>query len=281
MLPLLLISSIASRSSFLLTGFYWLPLTLSPSHYHTIDAAMPLLYPHLSGQTHPNLANLTSWPPHPVWLSVLFPFAHRLYNETRDRLMAWVLGVKLKKRKTRRVFWDMERFQGRLEIDWVDDNGNGVRGGELEDGDDGPAAAGAGAARNPNAQRGEENGVQIPGRLDPDEPPPLLDVLDNEAHPGPAAAAEGDANAEVDQLEEAEAATIRLTPYTFGRVIGGALILPTVSNFLGNLLLKIAIKWRLGGLQAFLGVTGRRAVGLGRGPVLIRAPELWKELDPV
>ena len=169
-----------------------------------------------------------------MWFPVLAPLVQRLYTPLRQYITRKILGIdKPPERRARRYLWDLEAFQGRLEIDF----------------------------------------------RDPDEPP-QQDEGDNQGD------RQGDQGADArDQpAEQAEGAgcqagndeaVIRVTPYSLGRVIGSALILPTVSRWMGFLLYRAATNLKVHALQRFLGLKPHRA------PTLITALDNFTDLDPV
>jgi hypothetical protein len=167
-----------------------------------------------------------------MWYPFILPIIHRLYVPFREYVTRKVLGIdKPPEQRVRRYLWDLEAFQGRLEIDFRDDD-EPIR----DNGD----------ARNQNADRAGDDQGQHAEQADAEE----AQAANNEA-------------------------VIRVTPYSLGRVIGGALILPTVSRWMGFLLYKMANGLKLYSLQHFLGLKARRSL------TLITAFDSFTDLDPV
>ena len=145
------------------------------------------------------------WPPSPTLVCALFPFVKSLYN----------LGLR---RLTRLVVNSHESPQGPLRrVEWALNDEGGAAGFlriRIQQHDDGPPA-------------NQDNAAGAP--------PPLRAAGENPDH------AEVDENA-VDENDAGVAAerTIRLTGGSIGRAIGGALILPRVSGWMGSLLLRLS-----------------------------------------
>jgi len=171
-----------------------------------------------------------------MWIPILAPVVHRFYTPLRQYITRKVLGIdKPPERRARRYLWDLEAFQGRLEIDFRDADEPNQGGGEAHDQNAQPADQPAGAQNQPAEQPEGEDGQPA----------------NNEA-------------------------VIRVTPYSLGRVIGSALIIPTVSRWMGFLLYKAATNLKINTLQRFLGLKPHRAT-----PALITALDSFSDLDPV
>lgn len=229
--PLIPIYLFTARTNFFVSFTTWWGIFLAPQ------------YTHLSADQPNNVDYLTAWPPHPMLIPILSPLLHVLYTPLRDYISRKVLGIdKPPERRTQRIVWDLERFQGRVEIDWVDQDGHH----EAENDEDNPrdgARNGDNQAPNPEVQ-GQQEGV-----------------VD-----------ENNANAVANE------ATIRVTPRSMGMIIGSTLILPTVSNLMGALLYKLASKFKLYALQRFLGI---RAYPRPRRFHLKDHPDRFLDLDPI
>ncbi|KAA1474173.1 hypothetical protein DENSPDRAFT_823929 [Dentipellis sp. KUC8613] len=145
------------------------------------------------------------WPPSPGLVCALFPFVRTLYQVGRRRVTRWVMNTN-KDMPTPRLWTVNEDGEGFLRIRM---------------GDNADARQGQGAERAQGAGDAQEGDAQGQGRR---EQPPAVDLL-NDPNEDAGIAAER---------------TIRLSGGSMGRIIGGALILPTVSRLMGSLLLRLS-----------------------------------------
>lgn len=154
--------------------------------------------------------------------------------------MRRLLGInKPPEQRARRWLWDLEAFQGRLEIDFQDrDDPINLPQNNDADGD--------GERRNQNGEAGPDGDAENP-------------LGDGEA---------GGA--------EANEVVVRVTPYSIGRVIASALMLPSISKWMGSLLYRCATGLRLVSLQRFLGIKYPRPP-----PMLLTRLDSFAGMDPV
>ncbi|THH12510.1 hypothetical protein EW146_g7632 [Bondarzewia mesenterica] len=142
------------------------------------------------------------WPPSPTLLSMMFPLVRAFYGVGLKHLKRWVVNSReTPQPPVRRIEWALN--------------------------DGGPAALRIRIGANVG-QPAAERPAQPP---DPD--------AQQEAGQAPADAPEGDAVNEEDPGVAAER-TIRITGGSIGRVVGGALILPLISNGMGSLLFRLS-----------------------------------------
>ncbi len=157
---------------------------------------------------------LLRWPPSPLMFTILFPVVHNLYRKMLKRLRHWVMGAQPADHgPVRRLEWAMdENGPAQLRVR-IDAN-----------------VIPAGQQR-----RGQRQEAQAGVLQDEDG-----DLLEDEE----------DIN-EVDNAVAAEQ-TIRLTGASMGRFIGGALMIPTISKWMGSILFYLSKRSTL--LRKFLAV---------------------------
>ncbi|KAI0369237.1 hypothetical protein BV20DRAFT_368630 [Pilatotrama ljubarskyi] len=174
-----------------------------------------------------------NWPPTPFMAMVLFPLIRSFYRRAFDRLSKLVLGSAnvgdAGLGRIRRVIWALH-----------DDGPAHLRvrvGANIER----PQPEGQALMRRPGD--GNANGA---GR-------------NANANAAAAAAAAEGADAPENPAEEAER-TLHVTTASLGRFVGGALLIPTISNRMGRLLFRLSKHSTL--LRAFLAIRDRPAAPL-------------------
>lgn len=161
------------------------------------------------------------WPPTPTLVVATFPFVRAFYRKMLDMAHSWVMGERIDRGNFRRFLLNINEPEFlRIRIGIEDDpeqaeNGQQRRRGQQQqEAVDQPQGEEAAAAdEDPDAE------------LNPN-------LADADANAGP----EG---ARINAGEAAER-TINLTGSSLGRLVGGALIMPTVANLMGRLLLRLS-----------------------------------------
>lgn len=190
------------------------------------------------------------WPPTPTMVVTMFPVVSALYQVVLDRAHAWVMGERRGATRGRTLVWNFN------------DPGAGdgmirIRIGMNEDPEVVPPQ-GQGAAGQQPPQQGQAAGAQIRA----DQPP----AANPNADPNPdAVPAEGD-NANANDAGEAAERTIRLTGSSLGRLVAGALVMPSIANLMGRLLLRLSHSPHI----PFLG-----RILAARPPLSTRLPSFW------
>lgn len=160
-------------------------------------------------QTYP-FAPMLNWPPSPLMASFMFPLISGLYRRYFGRFRHWVMGTQPTQRPpVRRIVWDFNEGNGgpghiRVGINAAEEEG-------------------------PEAQRGRRDGQQQ--RNDNDN----ADGGEEDAN-----AEEGEGGAQNADPVAAAERTIRVTSGSLGRFVGGALLVPAISNFMGSLLFRLS-----------------------------------------
>ncbi|KAJ8469153.1 hypothetical protein ONZ51_g9184 [Trametes cubensis] len=165
-----------------------------------------------------------NWPPTPLMAMILFPIVRSCYRRAFDTLTQWVMGGTTDpdayvRGRVRRIVWALN-------------------------GDEGPIRVRVGA----NIERaGGEDGAQGQGANDA--------AARNAARRGAGDAQEGE-----DEPEDPAAAaerTLHVSTSSLGRFIGGALLVPTISKYMGALLYRLSRHSTL--LRALLAIRDRPA----------------------
>lgn len=188
----------------------------------------------------------------------LFPFVSALYRVVLDKAHAWVMGERRESTRGRRLVWN-------LNDEGAGDGMIRIRIGMNEDPEVVPAPPqGQGAAGQQPQQQGQAAGPQIRADRPPDADP--------NANPNPDAVppleqipVEGD-NANANDAGEAAERTIRLTGSSLGRLVAGALIMPSIANLMGRLLLRLSRSPHV----PFLG-----RILAARPPLSTKLPSFW------
>ncbi|KAL4253757.1 hypothetical protein ABKN59_002979 [Abortiporus biennis] len=208
-LPLIPVSLILSRTN-LLDMFPIVPLflawTSSPAVPTTTTALNANFRRSIRGpdDSYP-FAPVIHWPPSPIMVTILFPYVSTLYRRYMMRLRHWVMGTQSRNRPpVRRIVWALNE-DGPLRVhigaNIQDDDNVPRRGGDAQQQQQG---------QGEGQQQPQEGGQEQQGEAEPQDP---------------AAVAER---------------TIRVTGASLGRYIGGALMIPRISSFMGSLLLKLS-----------------------------------------
>lgn len=188
----------------------------------------------------------------------LFPFVNALYKVVLDRAHAWVMGEKRETTRGRRLVWNLN------------DAGAGdgmirIRIGMNEDPEVVPAPLqGQGAAGQQPQRQGQAAGVQI--RADQPPAPNPNANQDPDAVPNLEAIPAEDDNANANDAGEAAERTIRITGSSIGRLVAGALIMPSIANLMGRLLLRLSRSPHMPFLGKLLAA---------RPPLSTRLPSFW------
>lgn len=151
-------------------------------------------------------APVINWPPSPAMAAILFPMAAGLYQRSFARFRCWVMGSEpVPKPPVRRIVWALN--------------------------EDGPAQLRVHIGANLQDDRGQQQQQQ-------------------QQQPGnaqPALQAQGDGQQQQDggndQPQDPAAVaerTIRVTGASLGRFIGGALMIPAISNWMGAILFRLS-----------------------------------------
>lgn len=217
-LPLIPLSLIVSRSR-LLDTLPILPILLAWPSSPPVSSPHNLLVTRWN-QSNPDYAfhPVISWPPSPLMATLLFPIVSGLYRKQYQRMKHWVLGTNpaAQRPPVSRVVWALNEdgpAQLRVRIGANFEN----------EGEQRPAGAVAGAGAGPAAGVGAGAGAGQP--------------LEDEQPDDPALVAER---------------TMRITNASLGRFLGGALVLPAISNIMGSFLYRLSKHSRL--LRQFLAV---------------------------
>ncbi|TCD67138.1 hypothetical protein EIP91_000478 [Steccherinum ochraceum] len=221
-LPLIPISLICSRTRFF-ESFPLVPLfiawTTSPPVSTTESLMRATWNPQPSvAQSYP-FAPMFNWPPSPLMASVLFPLISGLYRRYFSRFRHWVMGTQpTPSPPVRRIVWD------------------------FNEGGPGQIRVGINAAMEdaPNNQQRQQQQPRLDGENA--APPPEGEEQQDGQGGDPAAVAEQ---------------TIRVTSGSLGRFVGGALLIPAISNFMGTLLFRLSKYSTL--LRRFLAIRPARA----------------------
>ena len=256
-LPLIPISLISSRfqtSNLLIPLLLWPPASAGPVG----EQGRRLLEYWSKPENAARLSRMKfvpthSWPPPPLILGIIvFPVMRVFYHRFYAHLYFKFLGTPLPSpRRERGVFFHEGRIAIRIRA--------GVGGGEQE--------------QNVNGE--VQQRVQWQERQQQEQEQVQAAPVDEDLDPN-AAAAEA-----AEQLIEVNAASL-------GRRIGGALIIPLVSSFMGNLLFHLSK--HSGILRSFLGIRPRKVSwtdymlppwGVLHSRVgVFHVDEGWKDLDP-
>ncbi|KAH8084902.1 hypothetical protein BXZ70DRAFT_957447 [Cristinia sonorae] len=204
-LPLIPISLIFSRTSFF-QSFPLPPLFIAWATSQPVTTTETLMRATWNPQHNVShsfpFAPIMNWPPSPLMASILFPMVNRLYRKYFTQFRHWVMGTQPAPRPpVRRIVWDFnEDGPGQIRV--------GINA-AVEEANGRPRRGGQ--QREGNRAGAEENNH---GEQDQDE-----------QNADPAAVAER---------------TIRVTSGSLGCFIGGALLIPSISNFMGSLLLRLS-----------------------------------------
>lgn len=147
-------------------------------------------------------APLLTWPPPPIIVTSLYPFLVGLYRRGFERLKHRVMGTQPSPRPTvRRIIWGLnEEGPGPFRL-----------------------RIGANIEPGPEQRRAEQ---EAQGEQAPQQGGENQDQIEADAQADdPAAVAER---------------TMRVSNASLGRFIGGALMMPAISNFMGSILLRLA-----------------------------------------
>lgn len=221
----------------------------------------------LSSMANYTVQPVLRWPPSPLMVALSMPFVTRLYRQLMTRMKHWLLGPQPTENLPLR----------RIEL-------------ALNEG--GPALH-----------------VRIAADLEPEDEHEHDDGAEA-AEPAAGGAVEGEGGAQEERVEDPVAVaeqTVRVTGTSLGRFIGGALMIPKISNWMGSVLLSLSqrstwlrkflgvrpplrfgrdwagagplvgdIDWRRGSVLHQLGTNLRTLIG-----VLCGGTKVWVDADPV
>ncbi|GBE87176.1 hypothetical protein BKA93DRAFT_486963 [Sparassis latifolia] len=158
--------------------------------------------------------SLLTWPPSPIIATILYPLVTGLYRRYFTRVKHWVMGTQPGPRlPVRRVVWAFNEDGPaplRMRI-----------GANIEPLNDQRPAAGAQQGRRGAQARNEEQNQNGEG------------VQNEEEN-------QNDADLEADDPAAAAERTMRITNASLGRFVGGALMLPAISNYMGSILFRLS-----------------------------------------
>ncbi|KAF9450735.1 hypothetical protein P691DRAFT_700636 [Macrolepiota fuliginosa MF-IS2] len=187
----------------------------------------------------PHSPRLRAWPPSPfVFGFFISPIVRIVYRKLLQRVAVWLLGANLSDVGRRGLQFNEGPFMIRIRANVRGVNRDGVEENvDLEEGPDGHPPAGANAHANQNGENANANNVA----QDP-----------NAAN-----------------LEAAER-QIEIRATSLGRRVGGALLIPYISNVMGSLLFRLSKHSCL--LREFLGIKQHRRLLNGLPPSVIAYP---------
>ena len=223
----------------------------SSNQSRSADGGFPLLLHGPDGTT--DIDWLFTWPPHPVWIATLAPIFRCGYILGREWIITKILGISESRSSSndqnnhrrnnngaRRFLWDLEGFQARFDVV----------------AEDVPAAGGV--IHNHNGDPAGHGDVAV--------------VADHHDPPHNEDAERDEVAEEADDIN-----TIRVTGYSLGRLLGGALLMPKISSVMGSALLRIAKAMERDWLKRFLGLS----VGPVGWKAILPPMSALRRMDPV